>query len=185
MALMRDWLTRIGYKPLVSHIVFNVGCPSATMRRLAEELEELGGGPVAVIGHSKGGLVALMLAQTHPELVSQVMTLGSPVADPFDLRGLTKAAVSGIGSWRRAHREAGCCAHCYTPQCTCLGTAEMKEKLRRPLTSFYSRRDGVVNWRSCLRPGGNSLQVEASHIGMATNPMVYSGIAHLLAQGKK
>jgi pimeloyl-ACP methyl ester carboxylesterase len=181
LSMMRDWLERIGYRVMLSHIGFNVGCPSATMRRLAEEVED-DGARVSVIGHSKGGLVALILAQAHPELVNQVMTMGSPLADPFDVRGLTKVALHGIGSWRRAHREEGCCDHCYTPACTCEGIAEMRGRLRRPVTSFYSRRDGVVNWQACLRPGATGMQVDASHVGMACNPAVYSGLAHLLAQ---
>jgi len=125
LGLMHDWLHRIGYETLSSHIGFNVGCPSATMRRLAVDVSK-GGEKVAVIGHSKGGLVALMLAQTHPELVSQVVTMGSPLINPFDVKVLTRAAMTGIGAWRRAHREQGCCDHCYTPQCTCQGVVEMR-----------------------------------------------------------
>lgn len=182
LAVLGDWLHRIGYKPMISHITFNVGCPSATMERLAEEIRA-GGEKVSVLGHSKGGLVALMLAQVYPDLVNQVITMGAPVADPFDVRVATRAAIYGIGKWRRAHKEPGCCDYCYTPQCTCVGIKELRTKLKRPFTAFYSRRDGVVNWKACLRPGAHNMQVDASHVGMVYNPIVYSGIAQLLAQG--
>ena len=37
---------------------------------------------------------------------------------------------------------------------------------------IYSRWDGLVDWRSCIHPDANPIEVRASHIGMAVSPLV-------------
>jgi hypothetical protein len=49
-----------------------------------------------------------------------------------------------------------------------------------PTTSIYSRSDGVVNWKACLRSDINAIEVKGSHVGLALNPEVYRILAHLL-----
>jgi hypothetical protein len=44
----------------------------------------------------------------------------------------------------------------------------------------YSRSDGVVNWKACLRHDVNAIEVPGSHIGLAMNPDVYRILAYLL-----
>jgi hypothetical protein len=45
----------------------------------------------------------------------------------------------------------------------------------------YSRKDGIVDWRACLDPSGQHVEVKSSHVGMAVNPAVYRAIADALA----
>ena len=45
-------------------------------------------------------------------------------------------------------------------------------------TSIWSRRDGIVDWRACLDPLAESVEVTTSHIGMAVDPRV---IDHVVA----
>jgi hypothetical protein len=49
-----------------------------------------------------------------------------------------------------------------------------------PITSIYSRSDGVVNWKACRRPDLSAIEVKGSHVGLAINPEVYRILAHLL-----
>src|SRR6476646_7178616 len=59
----------------------NIGPTSraiAGMRRRLEELQSTHGQHVTLIGWSLGGLYARILAREYPELVRQVITLGSP-----------------------------------------------------------------------------------------------------------
>jgi hypothetical protein len=49
-----------------------------------------------------------------------------------------------------------------------------------PTTSIYSRSDGVVNWRACLRSDVNAIEVKGSHVGLALNPEVYRILGYLL-----
>ena len=52
-----------------------------TMRSVeaAKAVVDTGETPVALIGHSQGGLVAAMLDDLYPELFSKVITLGAPL----------------------------------------------------------------------------------------------------------
>ena len=54
-----------------------------------------------------------------------------------------------------------------------------------PLTSIYSRTDGVVAWQCSLEPAGplsENIEVMGSHIGLGVNPAVLYVIADRLAQ---
>jgi|GEM_PF-5811463 len=36
-----------------------------------------------------------------------------------------------------------------------------------------SRSDGIVDWRACLDPHAQPVEIDSSHIGMAVHPRVY------------
>ena len=61
------------------------------------------------------------------------------------------------------------------------------EQTRVPLaptvsfTSVYSRRDGIVDWRSCLDPAATTVEGASSHVGMACDPLVLDVVAGTLA----
>jgi hypothetical protein len=48
------------------------------------------------------------------------------------------------------------------------------------LVSIYSRSDGIVDWRACLDPAAEHVEVRASHIGMAVNGEVYAAVGAAL-----
>jgi hypothetical protein len=50
-----------------------------------------------------------------------------------------------------------------------------------PLTSIYSREDGVVWWEACVVPYARNVEVTGSHVGLAFNRKVYRAIAEALA----
>jgi hypothetical protein len=39
--------------------------------------------------------------------------------------------------------------------------------------AIHSRSDGIVDWRSCLDPDAERIEVNSSHVGMAVNSEVY------------
>ena len=57
-----------------------------------------------------------------------------------------------------------------------------------PVTSIYSRTDGIVNWRtSLLRPSDTAENIEvhlASHIGLGVNAAALWAVADRLAQAE-
>src|SRR4051794_24642651 len=58
---MRRWLRRIGYTPVRSTLAMNVGCPQRLREKIDDELRrhlEARPGPVGLIGHSRGGILA-------------------------------------------------------------------------------------------------------------------------------
>ena len=62
---LRVWLGRIGYQPVPSTLAVNAGCPERLTREVEANLarrREAVAGPVALIGHSRGGILARAIA---------------------------------------------------------------------------------------------------------------------------
>jgi triacylglycerol lipase len=185
LSLMTRWLRRTGHHTSKAGIRLNVGCSGRGVVRLEERLEALvarQGRPAVVIGQSRGGSYAKVLGQLRPDLVAGIVTLGSPTCDPLAVHPVVRAGVSGVaalgalgapGLFTRSCLEGDCCA-------------EFWELHSRPLprgvghVSIYSRSDGIVDWRCCLDPGADHLEIRSSHIGMAVHPDGYRAIAAAL-----
>lgn len=171
-----DWLRRLGYRPKLAGLQFNVMYSEVMLKPLLDTLLELHrktGARVSLVGHSRGGVLAKVLSHRKPSLVEQVITLGSPLHDPFDIHPLTMAGVRAAHLYnivRYRHRAS----------VEARFLRDLRAEPRVPTTSIYSRSDGVVNWKACLRPDINSIEVRGSHIGLALNPEVYRILGHLL-----
>lgn len=86
MRPMAVWLRRMGYAPKRAGLRFNADCSEAEMGRLEVRLEravDRAGRPAAIVGWSRGGLFARALAVRRPDLVSGIVTLGSPLLNPL------------------------------------------------------------------------------------------------------
>jgi triacylglycerol lipase len=185
LGLMTRWLRRTGHYTRKAGMRANVGCSGKTLERLEIRLEELveqEGRRAAVIGQSRGGTFARVLAGRRPDLVSGIVTLGTPQIDPLAVHPLVRLNLLALGAlgtlgapglFRRACLEGECCA-------------EFWEQYAQPLprgtgyVSVYSRTDGIVDWRACLDPAAEHVEVRASHIGMAVNAEAYRAIAEAL-----
>ena len=172
--LMRGWLRRNGYRPLRAGIAINIESSSVLVERIAARIrKELPRGQKAVIiGQSRGGSLGLGLAQRYPELVEQVIALGSPIGSPFDIHPVTMASVHAARLVHALRRGPWDIDDEFDRQ--------LREPARVPVTQLYSRTDGFVNWRACLRPDVEAIEVGGSHVGMSVNPRVYREIARLL-----
>ena len=56
--------------------------------------------------------------------------------------------------------------------------------IAEPITAFYTKRDGVVDWQACLdhtNPHADNIEVDSSHVGVTLDPRVWLEIAHRLA----
>jgi len=171
-----DWLRRVGYKPRMGGVAFNVMYSEVMLRPLIDSLQQVRhrtGARVALVGHSRGGVLAKVLSHRKPDLVEQVITLGSPLGNPFDIHPLTMAGV------RAAHvYNVFRYGHPATVEKRFL--RDLAAEPRVPTTSIYSRSDGVVNWKACRRSDINSIEVKGSHVGLALNPEVYRILAQRL-----
>jgi triacylglycerol lipase len=180
---MARWLKRAGYRPSRAGIVSNVNCAAALMPRLEERLEglvALQGRPAAIVGQSRGGTLAKVLAHRRPELVSGVIALGSPRNDPLAVHPVVRLqveAVSRLGSlgapglFKRSCLDGDCCASFWEALATPLPDDV-------PLVSVYSKSDGIVDWRSCLDPDATELvEIGASHCGMAVSRSAWRAVA--------
>lgn len=185
LSMMAGWLKRAGYRPSRAGIVSNVNCSGALMPRLEQRLERLvalQGRRAAIVGQSRGGTLARVLAQRRPDLVCGAVALGSPQVNPLAVHPLVRLqveAVSRLGSlgapglFKRSCLEGDCCAGFW-------------EDLARPpsagvqLVSVYSKSDGIVDWRSCLDPHATLVEIGASHCGMAVSRAAWRAVADAL-----
>jgi triacylglycerol lipase len=171
-----NWLRRVGYRPQMGGLNFNVNYSEVMLKPILESLVQLKkrtGARVSLVGHSRGGILAKVLSHRRPELVEQVITLGSPLANPFDVHPITMAGV------RAAHLfNVFRYGHAASVEMRFL--RDLAAPPRVPTTSIYSRSDGVINWKACLRSDVNAIEVQGSHVGLALNPEVYHILAHML-----
>lgn len=124
---------------------------------------------VCVVGWSLGGYLAREAARERPDLVKQVITLGTPV-------------VGGPKYTVVAHlmRRRGIDMDAIEAQIE----SRNRVSLTTPVTAIYSRADRVVAWRACIdRQCENIEHVEVgtTHVGLGFSPEVYRIIAQRLA----
>ncbi len=170
------WLRRVGYRPQMAGVAFNVTYSEVMLRPLMDALLRLHRrtrSRVSLVGHSRGGVLAKVLSHRKPELVEQVITLGSPLSNPFDIHPLTMAGV-------RAAHLYNVFRYGHPASVEKRFLRDLAAPPRVPTTSIYSRSDGVVSWRACLRRDVNAVEVQGSHVGLALNPDVYRVLSHLL-----
>ncbi len=176
---LRSFLASLGYQTHGWNLGRNLG-PKAIGsdgERLVARLDEIvaqSHGPVSLIGWSLGGVMARQLSRRRPECVRQIITLGSPITgDP-----------RATNAWRAYEMMSG----------QKIKSASTQELLREsklappvPSTAIYSKRDGIVAWRSCLEPETDrtdNIEVYGSHCGLGVNPVVLYAIADRLAQAE-
>ena len=122
LSMMAGWLKRAGYRPSRAGIVSNVNCAGNLMPRLEERLERLvseQGQKAAVVGQSRGGTLAKVLAHRRPDLVTGVVALGSPQIDPLAVHPLVRLQVETVGRlgslgapglFKRSCIDGDCCS---------------------------------------------------------------------------
>jgi triacylglycerol lipase len=185
LTVLRGWLRRRGHRVAMSGMLVNVGCAERIVARLEEHLQAFASDcerPVVVIGQSRGGTLARALAVRHPEEVSGLVMLGSPVCDGLavsasvlrTVRWVARLGDLGLpGVFSSDCKDGACCA-------------AFREDLSAPLTphieavSVHSRSDGVVDWRACLDPHAQPVEVDSSHCGMSVHPEVYRVLERVL-----
>jgi pimeloyl-ACP methyl ester carboxylesterase len=181
LRVLHNWLHRIGYSSYLSGIQLNVQHSEhliASLRKRLAEVRDESGQRVSLVGHSRGGVLAKVLSSRMPDSIEQVIGLGSPFADQFDIAALTNVAVGVVRTanelrfGRRFHSE-GRFGH------------ELQLPPVVPTTSIYTKSDDVVNFRSCLRPDIPAISVWGSHNGLIVNPEVYRILGRLLARPRR
>lgn len=185
LRILRAWLTRRGHEVVTSGMRANVDCAERAVGRLQQRLSELSqraGQPAFLIGHSRGGGLARCLAVRDPQATAGLVMLGTPVLDPLAISAPVRHVVSALaragdlglpGLFSKSCLEGDCCA---------LARGQIEAPLAAHIRalSVYSRSDGVVDWRACLDPHAQAVEVDSSHCGMSVHAGVYELIARLL-----
>jgi pimeloyl-ACP methyl ester carboxylesterase len=186
LGFMTRWLRRTGHHTRKAGIRSNVDCSAVALERLAERLEvmaETRGEKVAIVGQSRGGNFAKVLAARRPDLVSGVVALGSPQLDPVATHPLVRIQVQAVGALGSIGARGLFKRSCLWDECC----QSFWEDLRAPLpkgvgyVSVYSKTDGIVDWRACLDPCAEQVEIRSSHCGMAVNAAAYRVVAGALA----
>ncbi len=177
-----------GHRTYRSHIHANVGCTVRAAAELEARLESVAarrGRRVTVVGHSLGGLLARGLAVRRPDLVTGIVTLGSPMLAPgahhvaltHSLDALVRLSRAGVPGLMALECVAGDCAR----------TSFEESRLPLPpevsFTAVYSRRDGIVDWRACVDPLATAVEVRSSHLGMVVDPAAIREVCGAVAAG--
>jgi len=188
LSLMARHLRGLGYRTYRSRIHSNIGCTMEASEALERRIEAIAlrrGRKVTLVGHSLGGLMARGLAARRPDLVEGIITLGSPILAPgaahsfllFDLKVLNRLQRAGMKVMGQ---------DCVSGDCARQSWEQSQIRLARGVgfTSVYSRRDGIIDWRSCLDPQATAVEVRTSHCGMAFDPGVIDIVADALAENR-
>jgi triacylglycerol lipase len=184
MQLLARYLRRAGYATVASGISRNVDCSEATVRRLESLLERRvhGGERVSIVGHSRGGLLARALAHRRPDLVCGVVTLGSPLRDQLAVHPLLWSQIIAVALAGTSGTANTLSFACSTGPCCARYRADLESPLSASvgMLSVFSRRDGVVDWRSCRDRDADSVEVTASHIGMIAQAATFRVVLEAL-----
>jgi pimeloyl-ACP methyl ester carboxylesterase len=172
---LRRFLADLGYRAHRWKLGSNLGYSSRLhdgMRRRVEELVKRYGMRISLVGWSLGGVYARELAREMPEIVRQVISMGSPFRAHPSSTNLQRVfeLFSEIG-YEDIPKEFLRDMHLPPPV---------------PTSALYTRGDGVVAWQSTVelsdRPDVENIHVGGTHLGLGFNPRALFAIADRLSQ---
>ena len=154
----------------------NKGDVDGDIQRVGERVmriyQQLDGEPVTLIGWSLGGVVARETARLFERCVREVITLGTPIIGGPKYTAVAsrfaRIAKLDLDEFEKEVHERNSIG------------------IRQPVTSIYSRADGVVGWRASIdtyNEQARNIRVNSSHFGLGANGKVWHLIARLLATG--
>jgi pimeloyl-ACP methyl ester carboxylesterase len=180
---MYGWLRRVGYDPHLSGIGLNVDCPRTSSEKLARTVQRVHaktGRRVRIVGHSLGGVLGRHVALERPEMVSQVIFMGSPIRAVHAHPAVVATAVALLGTRSLISGD-----QCLKAGCECDFTADARRPLPESVqhAAIYTRGDGVVDWHDAReRDPRRNHEVGGTHIGLVYNPRAYRVLGEILAE---
>lgn len=168
VAPLRGYLSRLGHSTHTWRLGTHRRNLLDTLPRFERRLEDVvatAGESVALVGWSLGGVVARETARDRPDLVSMVVTYGSPLHGP-------RYTVAS-----RIYRPS---EHRIVDDFI---TSRGHRPITVPVSAIYSKRDGVVDWASCVdlaTEQAENLEVTSTHLGMSFDPDVWGIVADRL-----
>jgi pimeloyl-ACP methyl ester carboxylesterase len=166
-ARFRAALDAAGFRSAGWGLGVNLGPTARLLAGAAARTLELAAehGPVDVVGFSMGGLFARWLALEHPASVRRIVTVCSPFREPLASAFLPVRPLAPL--WAGAERLA----------------VRVAARPPAPVTSIYTRRDGIVAWRSCIDPDApeDCFEIDGAHVTIAQDPAVLSIVSRRLS----
>jgi pimeloyl-ACP methyl ester carboxylesterase len=171
-APLRRFLAGCGYAVYGWGLGTNIGPTAAALdgiERLLNEIQAKHGRKVSLIGHSLGGVIARELAKQKPAQVRQLILLASPIRLPT--ASPLEPVYKLLSRWHRIDAAAS--------------IEQLNAPPAVPVTSIYTRSDGIVAWESCVEfagPQRENIAVRGTHGTMVRNTRAWRIIADRLAQ---
>ncbi len=189
LTVLRGWLARRGHRVRMSGIRTNIACAEVLVGRIEKRLHKLAeetGEPVFLIGQSRGGALARSLAVRNPDTVAGLVTLGSPVVDSLAVSAQVLRTVRWVAALGDLGVPGVFSSSCKDGACCAAFRAELAAPLPRGVraTAIYSRSDGIVDWRACVDPLADAVEVQSSHCGMSVHLDVYRVLDRALDAGR-
>jgi triacylglycerol lipase len=186
LGVMRRWLDDVGYSALPAQIGRNIRCgedATEMLLRRVDAVAEAYGRPVALVGHSRGGHLVRAVAVRRPDLVSGVVTLGTPLpelraAHPIlraDALALAGAGSVGIPGLLRFSCFSGACCERYRAELVGPFPASVG------CVAMWSRRDACADPRRLLVRDARVVELESTHIGMLVDTPTFRAVSDAVA----
>ena len=169
---LQRYLQYLGYDALPWGLGLNTGLPEESAGQVVEQIGAVrrSDEPITLVGWSLGGVIAREVARREPDMVREVITLGTPV------EGGPKYTASNKHYEKKPDLDVDALErHIH---------ALNSQGISCPLTVIYSRGDGIVDWRAAIdryNPHARHQRIAGSHLGMAFNPVVWRIVARTLA----
>lgn len=176
--LLRDFVNKSGYTVFDWGLGRNLG-KVEYMDALVASVEKIYARynqKVSLIGWSLGGVFAREIAKARPDLIRQVITLGSPFQNVSDANNVSwiYTLISGGKSVKDNNKAL-------------LNNLPLPASV--PTTAIYTKEDGIVPWHACMESKEDELhqniQVRGSHCGLGINTSVFWIIADRLKHKKE
>jgi triacylglycerol lipase len=182
---MAVWLRTGGYELARSGINWNADCMEPTMIELEQRLAGAvarNGQRALLVGQSRGGTIGRALAALRPDLIETLVTLGSPLLDQLDVSWRVWPSLAAVGLLGTLGVPGMFSLSCIRGDCCARSRAAVIAPLPDAVRSLslYSRSDEIVNWRSCLDPAAEQIEVDTSHVGMGMARSVWATLAETL-----
>jgi pimeloyl-ACP methyl ester carboxylesterase len=172
---LRKYLADLGYRSHRWKLGYNMGYSYKLhygMRDRVTELFERYGEKVSLVGWSLGGVYARELAREMPDIVRQVISMGSPFR--------------GHPSSSNVHKIFNMFTEVPYDELPESFLQDMAHPPPVPTTALYTRGDGVVAWQSTVelsdREDVENIHVGGAHLGLGFNPRTLYVLADRLAQ---
>jgi pimeloyl-ACP methyl ester carboxylesterase len=185
IAPLARWLRSGGWDAVVPRLGFNVGCGTAAVEVVADAVREGARSstlPVAIVGHSRGGLLGRVAAVREGDQVDRLVTVCTPWSIEPPARPGVAATTRAVQAVRRRGWDVLGSVDCAAGSCCTDFRTEMEQTPAADWTALWSSTDTIGAELS--RPpaaADRSVDLRTSHLGGVLSVPGWQAIATALS----